>query len=69
MYAESIQKGNPVTTWKHPKTAQIIDIMCAMDPEFGSGVVGNINHSHNPEDEECYWCYLVGPKIDEALTT
>lgn len=54
--------------WDNPKTASIIDVVCANDPEFGNGKIGEPDHSHNPDAGECYWAYNVGAAIDKVLS-
>ncbi len=52
----------PGFAW-HPLVSKIVDVMCAADPENGSGVVGGHDHSHDPATGECYWAGQVGPQI------
>jgi hypothetical protein len=56
----------PVAPW-HPLVPAIVDIMCAWDPENGNQVPGSHTHSHEPAAEQCYWAYLVGPKVAELF--
>jgi len=51
-----------------PTLAQIVDVMCAHDPESGNGVVGTHDHSHDPEAGQCYWAMTVGPQIASLWT-
>lgn len=51
-----------------PTLAQIVDAMCAHDPEHGNGEVGTHTHSHDPADGECYWATTVGPQIAHLWT-
>lgn len=46
-----------------PTLAQIVDAVCAYDPENGNGEVGTHGHSHDPAAGECYWAMTVGPQI------
>lgn len=51
-----------------PTLAQVVDVICAWDPENGGHEPGAQTHSHDPADGECYWAMTVGPNLAPLWT-